>query len=753
MAILAVFCFTSILGFGQRLPAPGPADYVDMSKRVGSEVKWFVNEPTLLLEGRNRAAVTKSKKENKDFDRSAALEKALTAGQEQNRLILYYVPRILAGAKGRQAYRPAILDHYMMSVHFSDPDCVELINRMFIPVRLTCDAKIGAKLGIKAPELLEPAIFILSPDGAIVRAVDRFRSFNSAWFDSLLLEVLAKNGPFSRPTGSTLKAAANRKESKQSAFDYAIEAMKDGDLVNSGSILGTLLQDTSLDPALKKHVIIGQAKNFRRLTASLSAANFLTEIKAQVPELMPLGNSRKPTPIADEFYCELGRNRLLARDTKAAAEAFAKVRSGPKRAEAQYHLGICDFFDGREDSALRRWKDAAAADRDNPYAWRAAANLIDGEDRTPIGAMAHGFEDPFGQPAPKASATTTSVPQSLEMSGKIGKDAVDFLLRMQRSNGSWPDSRYAYWGAPDYTPNVWIATTALACTALLEWRHVNPEAIDRALKRGEAYMFDRRRMAFNLNEEVYAHTYRLVYLSKKIDATNDEESKRVSIDQMNMVIGDLANIQVRAEGRRAAADGAFSHEYPNAFTTAAALNSLHLAKEKGATVPRKMFIGGSKALLAARDKDGAYAYSNGRKVNTSPETLQERLKNSMGRSPVAEAALLWSKNKKGSTENLKTAMDNFWKFLPRLKKVRKCDFHTDGELAGFFFWHVMFHTTEAINALPQNEQAEHRRKLHQLLVELAEIDGSFIDSHEIGKSYGTAMGLISLKAVMPAKPE
>ena len=37
----------------------------------------------------------------------------------------------------------------------------------------------------------------------------------------------------------------------------------------------------------------------------------------------------------------------------------------------------------------------------------------------------------------------------------------------------------------------------------------------------------------------------------------------------------------------------------------------------------------------------------------------------------------------------------------------------------------------------------------EIMRELPEIDGSFIDSHELGKSYGTAMALLSLKNVAP----
>jgi len=83
--------------------------------------------------------------------------------------------------------------------------------------------------------------------------------------------------------------------------------------------------------------------------------------------------------------------------------------------------------------------------------------------------------------------------------------------------------------------------------------------------------------------------------------------------------------------------------------------------------------------------------------------------------------------------------------------VRHCDFHTDGELAGFFYWHGMYLTSQAVESLPEDAKAAHKQRLLRYLRQVAELDGSFIDSHEIGKSYGTAMGLMTLKNVLQGR--
>jgi hypothetical protein len=97
------------------------------------------------------------------------------------------------------------------------------------------------------------------------------------------------------------------------------------------------------------------------------------------------------------------------------------------------------------------------------------------------------------------------------------------------------------------------------------------------------------------------------------------------------------------------------------------------------------------------------------------------------------------------------AMENYWKYWDRILKVLKCDFHSDGELAGFFFWHGFFHTTEANRVLPEEARKKNQHEFLVRIKTLPEIDGSFVDSHEMGKSYGTAMALLALKNVLPEK--
>lgn len=721
------------------LPVMGQASSKDLASRLGSGVSWTVDDPRLLEEGRNRNAVRESIEATKDFDRSGALETALADAKSRKRLVLWYVPRILAATKitspGRQMYRPAILDLYVKAVLFSDPDLVELMNRKFISVRLACDEKLGERFDIRAPDTVEPAFIVLTPGGEVARRIQCMRSFNAAWFFRVLRDVLNTTKGYDAPSAA-LKAALD------GPTDLGALATETG---RDGQDLGAVPpQAKELNPEMRAPLLLAHARSHRVYQRTADALATLAEAGKVAEGLAPPESSGgrrrrgRAHPLVSEVHCERGRVLLEDGKLREAAAEFIKASSGPRAAEAWYHRGLCEFFDRNETFALRHWKEAVAVDQDSPWAWRAAANLIDGEDRTSFGPTWHGFESPFVTAAPTKAAESTAFPRDPDQAESLAHEGVRFLLRMQRENGGWTDSRYAYWPSPQLTPNAWVAATSVACTALLEWRDLEPEGVDKAIRRGEMYMFDERHMNRTFQEEVYADGYKLLYLARKYDLARSDDARRGCVDQMNRVVRFLFERQ--GTGQRG--KGFWGHEYPNPFTTASVMNALYLCKQRGARIPTKVMRDGAEALLSVRDDGGAFAYGAGRPPRGKSE---DRMKNSMGRSPICEAAILWSGHEKGSVENVAKAMDNFWKYLPRLHAIRQCDFHTDGELAGFFFWHAVFHTTESVKVLPAADRERHEARLLKYITTLGELDGSFVDSHEMGKGYGTAMGLLSLK--------
>ena len=111
--------------------------------------------------------------------------------------------------------------------------------------------------------------------------------------------------------------------------------------------------------------------------------------------------------------------------------------------------------------------------------------------------------------------------------------------------------------------------------------------------------------------------------------------------------------------------------------------------------------------------------------------------------PVCEGSLF--QLGRSDVDKVRFALDNFWAFVKNLEGVRRNDFHSDGELGGFFFFHSVYHASEAVRLLPPAEQPAHWQKFLALLQQIPEMDGSFLDSHELGRSYGTAMALLTLR--------
>jgi len=406
-------------------------------------------------------------------------------------------------------------------------------------------------------------------------------------------------------------------------------------------------------------------------------------------------------------------------------------------AEALYHRSALDWWTAKDPEPL--WRALVAKHPESPWAWRAAANLVRGRDGLRHGPMAHNFEDCFLVPPQGTPTSTRLAGQDLD---QTARRAVEFLLRAQRADGTWSDSRYSYgWAAymirnrtkegllePGYSswpdaglqPNVWVAVTALSALALTEWRDVAPERIDRAVARAEKLLRDDDNISPARCEACYADTYRLLYFWGRKD-----------VPRMNRMVNRLLELQDR--------DGFWAHEYPSAFATAAVVRCLVLAKKAGADVPEAMLQRAAGALLKTRREGGRQDYRN------EPGKPASSEKNSMGRTASSELALY--ECGKGSQDDVAAGMDAYWKHLARLEAVRTCDNHADEELAGFFYFNSVFHSLEAARSLGEPLRSEHLRRFRDQILAIPEWDGSFVDSHELGKSYGTAMALLILHRV------
>ncbi len=376
-------------------------------------------------------------------------------------------------------------------------------------------------------------------------------------------------------------------------------------------------------------------------------------------------------------------------------------------AETLYGLAVKDTWSGQDPAP--RLREVCRRFPESPWAWRAAGNLVKGPDTLPLGPLSHHLEDVFAT-LPDVPPTSTRRPAKDVASA--AKGAVDFLLRAQHGDGSWRDARYAYWPNAEILPNVFGAITALAALALLEWGDPRAEA---AIAKADAYLKDPANFARDRHEECYAHAFRLHYFARRGDTTS-----------MAKVVARLAAIQED--------EGFWSHEYANAFSTAAVVHALSTARAAGAEVPEYLLQRAADALLSTRDAQGRQSYRVGEKPDNDKSTS--------ARTALCELAL--KECGRVGTAEVAAGVERYWAFVKRMEGVRLYDYHSDGRLAGFFYFHAAFHTLEAARTLPAPARAAAQQRFREQLLAIPEADGSFLDSHEIGKSYGSAAALLML---------
>jgi hypothetical protein len=694
-------------------PAPAAPRHPAAAIALASEIPW-------LTDGVDRY-------DHVDFrmkpqrDRGELIDAAIQQAKAEGKLVLWYIHRIEEqGLGGRQMYRAPVLDVYMRQVVFGDPDVADVVAGAFVPVRCLCDQKLCDRFGIKPLDVVEPAVLFLDGDGKQVHLLERVRTFHAAWFADLCTRVLehAKIGPKDGPQATDPDALRRGGDFRRALAALSEKPEKDADAWLQIARLQRLLRlpEQALDSVAKAEAVLVPPRS------------------DEDDERRPRRPSARARKQLGDVQCERGLLLAMTGKLLQAQPLLEQAwRSGNARAaEAGYWHALNTLHLGDEIGAMNRFVLVAQRYPDTTWGKRAKANTTIGPDDRPIGAAFTGFETVRYLPeaAHRGLPRTTAWAGDAQAPRDLARGGVEFLLQQQRDDGGFTDARYAYWPTSEITPNTWVAITAIALTALFEYRTAFPdlrERIDQALARGEAFAFDPKRLNEGANEESYSDAYRLMYLARRTDRADGAERARL-IARMNELVLEAAEIQRPS--------GFWAHEYENAFASGAMLQELVAAKNAGATVPTEITDKGAAALVSARFQNGAFSY--GGKAGGGKGSL----KDSCGRMPVCEGMLL--QLGRSDLTKLRAAFDAFWQYMKNLETVRRNDFHSDGELAGFFFFHSVYHASEVVRLLPESERAAHHEKFLALLQRVPEMDGSFVDSHEFGRSYGTAMALLTL---------
>lgn len=731
ISLLAILLFATLVLGDLHAQAKHPAQDLQLES-----IEWITDRSEFLDQQRFKTALTSAEQ---SVDRKGLLDLALTRANRQNRPVLVYVHKISETSKrGRQMIRAPVLDVYMRQLIWSDPDIERIVNQSFVPVRTTFDEALCERFGLRPLTFLEPAVLFLSPAGELLHEVRTIRTFDAPWMAQVLYDVLdLAHGPL---VSDDLDEAKNRGDWQRTLAVLQANGITTArDAYQHATFLRRMRRGNDALQAL-------EVAEQRLTMEAAAAANSNSTDQASSNRRrgrrprMPKELQQLDLAIAAErglVMVKLARFRDAIAPLQKAADApdSAWGEAASRGPEAAYLLALLRLRTGDEAGALRIFQHIAQEYPTTLHAHRADVNLRVGiDDGLSLGAPMFGYQRlawlPEGAYAKLAS--TTHWPGAAMSEPQLIDTCMRALLAQQRSHGGWTDSRYAYCPDARITPNVWVAITAICCQALLRHREhfAEPARIDEALRRGEDYMLDPNQLNRGRNEDVYADSYRLLYLSQRWQVANDDAQR----DRLRGAMQDI----ITAARERQKDGGFWAHEYSNAFCTAAMVQGLLAAKDANIDIPSDMLSQATTALISARWTNGAFSY--GGAARGEPATSS--LKNASTRMPMCEAALLALGA--SDTDRLQFAFDNFWQHYATIEGVRHTDFHSDGQVAGFMFLHSLYHTSEAIQMLPEARAASERMRLRERLLLYAEIDGTFLDSEELGRSYGTAMALLIL---------
>ncbi len=613
-----------------------------------------------------------------------SVDEAVPEAKKAGRLILWYVPTV----QGTPMDRKSVVDNYAMMGPWMMRDVVDLVSRKFVPLRMAGRGDLAKQCGVSRLEFIEPGFVFLTPDLKLVHKVDRISTWNEDWFADLLRGVLKKAEIYDKPSAATLAA---KKGSDKDAV--ALELMKDGDL--DGAL-------KSASSPLRKAQILRRLRKGAEAAEALKAAAEAATSDAEKAEVV----------------CEAGILALKEGRNADAVAAFDGVKTGARVAEAAYLKGAALFLVNKDGEGVTEWK-KAAGDAASPWAWKAEAELQH------LGPFYRCFEELAWLPEQgKDLPATSTLPKKAKDVDFVTKRCVALLLKTQRADGSWNDSNYDY-GGKDSLPNVYMAGTALACMALLAWKDVDPKGTQAALDRAWPYLNDEKNIATDDDDEIiWGHAYRVQYLVRL--AAADSSKKADCLKKINEIVGFIGKLQKRT--------GIWRHEYDAPFTTATVLVALWEAKQAGAAVPDEVVKKGAGALAECRDAKGIFSYNYPGRGSS--------VQFGAGRMPLCELALLL--NGRSGEAAVKASIEASFEHHALIEKIRKYDDHADQfRNGGFFFWYDMVGRAEAAKRLKDGAKLLERQR--DLALSIAEIDGCFVDSHELGKSYGTAMGLLTLR--------
>jgi hypothetical protein len=433
----------------------------------------------------------------------------------------------------------------------------------------------------------------------------------------------------------------------------------------------------------------------------------------------------------------------LARWTEAGAtlrDALERWPEGPRADEAQWWLGCVEMLTQGFPAGRERWRALADAHVDSRWAWKAAANVLDG------GAFVNGGER-LDWPAPEvfaAAAEPASAPLSVNEAQRAERDARAFLLASQQPDGSWVSPMDAFTvGNSGYT----LAVTAVCGSSLLPDRERDP-AVEVAVGRARDFLLASHaagRLAGGRDlmgvYSIWARALSLRFLAQCRGARlGDADGLDSAIESL---LASVLDSQHERGGWPYVVISGHSAEGldPSAsFLTAGVILALLDVRAAGVDVPQGPIARGLAFLQRLRQPDGAFRYfADVPELPGNPE--------GGGRGPVCALALL--RGGVGNRDDLRTALAAFDAQRAALRREWGKDVcHTgpEGQGAHYLFYDWAF-AAAAVAELPPSDRAPWRKSLLQDILAQRDAEGAYVDMPALGRAYGTAMALAAFRAL------
>ena len=631
-----------------------------------------------------------------DLGWCASWEEASTRAREQGQLVLVVV----------QNYAALGIPSTLRSGPFVDPDFAALVRERFVPLELTS--------GLEAP-FRDPAIYGLGQHAwgtaflfvdAQGRVLDECGISNASVLDEFARGVLARHATDVATEESAERALARGELAR------ALELVKDESSAGARRVRATVAR---------------RQRDGKTALAELRAARKHAD-DALEPELA-----------ADEALVLL-RTRETTDARRALERLVERWPAHARAAEARFYLGALDVQFLGVEAGGKRWRELVELHPETPWAAKAAANLL-GAGHFVGGAERLDWPEPelLAEVAPLERGTGS--PELAE----VRRACVDWLLAHQKDDGSWwvPMDGFSL-ASTLYTP----AVSAISAASLVpeakdaKARAAVERTLDHLLEQHSGGRLDASASLAGVYS-IWSRTYVLrLFLVARASGLG-EKARLVSASKA--LVRSIAASQDRRGGWpyvMLPGDPQAEGLEPSAsFLTAGVLLVLADAREAGIEVDDDVLARGFAFLERVREPDGTFRYM----PDLPNRATDGRALEAFGRGPVCAFALLRAKK-----AELASVRDALALFLDGRAQYRAewhktlCHTAQNGFGAHYLFFDYLF-AAHAMRALPPEEQGPVRAALvEDLLAERFE-DGSFEDLPGLGRAYGTALALETLR--------